>query len=47
VSQAVFVAVLKIGKATIAAWEQGGEHPSGAAVKLLELVERKGRTSLA
>ncbi len=47
VSQAVFAAVLNVGKATVAAWEQGGKQPSGAALKLLDLVERKGLSSLA
>ena len=47
VSQAVFAAVLNVGKATVAAWEQGGKHPSGAALKLLDLVERKGLSALA
>jgi putative transcriptional regulator len=47
VSQAVFAAVLNVGKATVAAWEQGGKKPSGPALKLLELVERKGLAALA
>lgn len=47
VSQAVFAAVLNVGKATVAAWEQGGKGPSGPALKLLELVERKGLSALA
>ncbi len=47
VSQAVFAAVLNVGKATVAAWEQGGKEPSGPALKLLELVERKGLSALA
>jgi putative transcriptional regulator len=47
VSQAVFAAVLNVGKATVAAWEQGGKQPSGPALKLLYLVERKGLSALA
>ncbi|MEO9190414.1 MAG: DNA-binding transcriptional regulator [Acetobacteraceae bacterium] len=47
VSQAVFAAVLNVGKATVAAWEQGGKEPSGPALKLLDLVERKGLSALA
>jgi len=47
VSQAVFAAVLNVGKATVAAWERGGKEPSGPALKLLELVERKGLEALA
>jgi putative transcriptional regulator len=46
VSQAVFAAVLNVGKATVAAWEQGGKKPSGPALKLLEVVERKGLAGL-
>jgi putative transcriptional regulator len=41
-SQSVFAAYLNVGKTTVAAWEQGTKKPSGAAVKLLDLVERKG-----
>ena len=47
VSQAVFAAVLNVGRATVAAWEQGGKEPSGPALKLLDLVERKGLSVLA
>ena len=46
VSQAVFAAVLNVGKATVAAWEQGTKEPSGPALKLLDLVERKGLAGL-
>jgi putative transcriptional regulator len=46
VSQAVFAAVLNVGKATVAAWEQGSKAPSGPALKLLDLVERKGLSIL-
>ncbi|SRR5260221_7082913 len=41
-SQSVFAAFLNVGKTTVAAWEQGTKKPNGAAVKLLDLVERKG-----
>ena len=47
VSQAVFAAVLNVGKATVCAWEQGSKSPSGPALKLLDLVERKGWAALA
>jgi putative transcriptional regulator len=47
VSQAVFATILNVGKATVAAWEQGGKEPSGPALKLLDLVERKGLSALA
>lgn len=46
-SQSVFAAFLNVGKTTVAAWEQGTKRPSGAAAKLLELVERKGLDALA
>lgn len=46
-SQGVFAAYLNVGKTTIAAWEQGTKKPSGTAVKLLDLVERKGLDVLA
>ena len=47
VSQAVFAVVLNVGTATVAAWERGAKEPSGAALKLLDLVERKGLLVLA
>ena len=46
VSQAVFAAVLNVGKATVAAWEQGSKQPSGPAQKLLDLTRRKGLAAL-
>jgi putative transcriptional regulator len=45
-SQAVFAAVLNVKKATVAAWQQGTKAPSGPALKLLEVVERKGLEAL-
>lgn len=41
-SQAVFASVLNVGVTTVAAWEQGTKKPRGTAVKLLDLVDRKG-----
>ncbi len=46
-SQGVFAAFLHVGRSTVAAWEQGTKKPSGAASKLLELVDRKGLDALA
>jgi putative transcriptional regulator len=46
-SQAAFAAVLNVGTTTVCAWEQGTRAPSGPAVKLLDLVERKGLAALA
>ena len=45
-SQAVFAAVLNVSKGTVAAWEQGDKEPSGPALKLLDLVERRGLEAL-
>ena len=42
VSQAVFAAVLGIGKTTVQQWEQGLKKPSGAARRLLDVIDRKG-----
>ncbi len=41
-SQAVFAAFLGVGPTTVSQWEQGLKKPSGSAVALLDLVERKG-----
>ena len=46
-SQGVFAAILNVGKPTVAAWEQGTNRPSGPALKLLDIVERKGLDALA
>jgi putative transcriptional regulator len=35
-----------VGKATVASWERGGKEPSGSALKLLDLIERKGLAAL-
>jgi len=42
VSQAVFAKFINVKKITVAAWEQGTKKPNGTAVKILDLVERKG-----
>ncbi len=47
VSQAVFAHFLNVGKTTVQQWEQGHKRPNGAALKLLELVDRKGLGVLA
>ena len=41
-SQAVFAELLGIGKTTVQQWERGEKKPSGAACKLLDIVNRKG-----
>ena len=46
VSQAVFAAMLGIGKTTVQQWERGSKKPSGPALRLLDLIDRKGLTAL-
>jgi putative transcriptional regulator len=46
VSQAVFAAILGIGKTTVQQWEQGQKKPSGPAQRLLDLIDRKGLGAL-
>ncbi len=46
VSQAVFAAILGIGKTTVQAWERGEKKPSGPAQRLLDLIDRKGLVAL-
>jgi putative transcriptional regulator len=42
VSQSVFAAYLNISISTIKKWEIGAKKPCGAALKLLNLIERNG-----
>ena len=42
VSQAVFAKIINVSVAAIKQWERGERKPSGAALKLLNLVETKG-----
>ena len=42
VSQAVFASLLNVSKSTVRHWEQGVKPPSGAALKLLSLVDKHG-----
>ncbi|GJM06749.1 MAG: transcriptional regulator [marine bacterium B5-7] len=42
VSQAVFAKIINVSVAAIKQWERGERKPSGAALKLLNLVEAKG-----
>jgi putative transcriptional regulator len=46
-SQAVFAAYLNTSLSTVQKWEIGEKRPSGPALKLLDLVERKGLKALA
>ena len=42
VSQAVFATYLNVSKTSVASWESGGKKPGPTAVKLRNLVDRKG-----
>jgi putative transcriptional regulator len=46
VSQAVFAAYLNVSKTSVASWESGGKKPGPTAIKLLNLVDRKGIESV-
>ncbi len=48
-SQAVFAALLNVSLSTVQKWEapDSGKHPSGAAAKLLQVIERKGVEAIA
>ena len=42
VSQAVFAALLNTGLSTVQKWEIGQKRPTGTALKLLHLVQKRG-----
>jgi putative transcriptional regulator len=42
VSQPEFAKLLSISHSTVAKWETGNKKPSGLALKILNLIERKG-----
>lgn len=42
VSQGVFALYLNISVSTVQQWERGDKHPSGIALKMLNLIARKG-----
>lgn len=48
VSQAVFASFLNVSVSTVQKWESptANKHPSGAAAKLLQIVETKGLETL-
>ncbi len=46
-SQAVFAAYLNTSVSTVQKWEVGEKSPGGPALRLLDLVERKGLKALA
>jgi putative transcriptional regulator len=46
VSQPVFALYLNVSPHTVKHWEQGTKHPTGAALKLLNLVRDKGLVAI-
>lgn len=46
VSQPVFALCLNISPSTVKKWETGEKHPQGAALKLLNIVAKKGLNAL-
>jgi putative transcriptional regulator len=42
VSQAVFAAYLNASVSTVQKWENGDKRPSGAALRLLAVIDRRG-----
>ena len=47
VSQAVFAALLNTSLSTVQKWEIGQKKPTGTALKLLHLVQKRGLESVA
>ena len=47
VSQGIFAKYLTVTTGTVSKWESGKKHPSGPALKLLDLVKRKGLEAIA
>ena len=47
VSQPVFARYLNVSKSSVCQWESGEKNPDGAALKLLNLVSKKGLEVLA
>lgn len=47
VSQAVFAAYLNTSVSTVQKWEQGQKRPNSVALKLLNLIKRRGLDILA
>jgi putative transcriptional regulator len=46
VSQAVFAAYLNTSVSTVRKWEIGDKKPRGAALRLLDIIDRKGLKAL-
>lgn len=47
VSQAIFAKYLNTSTSTVRQWEQGGKHPGGTSLRLLNLIAAKGLEVLA
>jgi putative transcriptional regulator len=47
VSQSVFANYLNVTTSLVSKWERGEKRPSGASLKLLSLVEKKGLAAVA
>ena len=47
ISQGVFAAYLNASVSTVQKWENGEKKPSGAALRLLSVIDRKGLEVLA
>jgi len=47
ISQPILAEYLNVSSSTVKHWERGEKHPSGAALKLLNLIAHKGLEVLA
>ena len=47
VSQPVLAMYLNVSPFTVKHWERGEKHPSGAALKLLNIIAKKGLAAIA
>ncbi|MCL4794243.1 MAG: DNA-binding transcriptional regulator [Bryobacteraceae bacterium] len=47
VSQSVFASYLNVTTSLVSQWERGEKNPSGPALKLLALVEKRGLSAVA
>lgn len=46
VSQAVFASYLAVSKNLVSDWERGVKRPTGPALRLLAIIQRKGLTAV-
>lgn len=47
VSQTIFARYMNVSKNTVSQWERGEKMPSGASLKLLSLINKKGLAAIA